>query len=87
MMYHMAMARTQVLVQLDDDLVLRLDRLARDLSVSRSELLRRGARALLEAADLARADEALIEAYRLQPQSPSMVETASRLAAKMTPEW
>ena len=38
-MYHMAMARTQVLVQLDDDLVLRLDRLARDVSVSRSELL------------------------------------------------
>jgi metal-responsive CopG/Arc/MetJ family transcriptional regulator len=87
MMYHMGMARTQVLVQLDDGLVLRLDRLARDMSVSRSELLRRGARALLEAADLARADEALIEAYRLQPQSPSMVETASRLAAKMTPEW
>lgn len=86
-MYHMGMARTQVLVQLDDGLVLRLDRLARDLSVSRSELLRRGARALLEAADLARADEALIEAYRLQPQSPSMVETASRLAAKMTLEW
>jgi metal-responsive CopG/Arc/MetJ family transcriptional regulator len=87
MNYHMAMTRTQVLVQLDDDLVLRLDRLARDLSVSRSELLRRGARALLEAADLARADEALIEAYRAQPQSPSMVEIASRLAAKMAPEW
>ena len=87
MNYHMAMARTQVLVQLDDDLVLRLDRLARDLSVSRSELLRRGARALLEAADLARADEALIEAYRTQPQSPSMVEIASRLAAKTAPEW
>jgi metal-responsive CopG/Arc/MetJ family transcriptional regulator len=87
MMYHMGMARTQVLVQLDDGLVLRLDRLARDMSVSRSELLRRGARALLEAADLASADEALIEAYRMRPQSPSMVETASRLAAKMTPEW
>ncbi|MCL1692847.1 MAG: ribbon-helix-helix protein, CopG family [Actinomycetia bacterium] len=81
------MARTQVLVQLDDDLVLRLDRLARDVSVSRSELLRRGARALLEAADLAGADEALVESYSMQPQSPSMVETASRLAAKMVPEW
>ncbi len=86
-MYHMAMARTQVLVQLDDDLVLRLDRLARDMSVSRSELLRRGARALLEAADVAMADEALIEAYRIRPQNPSMVETAGRLAAKMVPEW
>ncbi len=86
-MYHMAMARTQVLVQLDDDLVLRLDRLARDMSVSRSELLRRGARALLEAADVAMADEALIEAYRIRPQSPSMVETVGRLAAKTVPEW
>jgi predicted transcriptional regulator len=86
-MNHMAMACTQVLVQLDDESVLRLDRLARDMSVSRSELLRRGARALLEAADLARADEALIEAYRIQPQHPSMIETASRLAAKTAPEW
>ncbi|MEA3502428.1 MAG: CopG family transcriptional regulator [Actinomycetota bacterium] len=81
------MARTQVLVQLDDDLVQRLDRLARDLSVSRSELLRRGARAVLEAADLAEADEALIEAYRIRPQDPSMIEAAGRLAARMVPEW
>jgi predicted transcriptional regulator len=87
MMNHMAMACTQVLVQLDDESVLRLDRLARDMSVSRSELLRRGARALLEAADLARADEALIEACRTQPQHRSMIETASTLAAKMAPEW
>lgn len=86
-MYHMVMARTQVLVQLDDDLVLRLDQLASDLSVSRSELLRRGARALLEAADLAKADEALAEAYRLQPQDALLNETASKLAAAMAPEW
>ncbi|MEA2023892.1 MAG: ribbon-helix-helix protein, CopG family [Actinomycetota bacterium] len=81
------MTRTQVLVQLDDDLVLRLDRLARQLSVSRSELLRRGARAVLEAADLADADQALIEAYRLQPQDPSIVEAAGRLAAETLPRW
>jgi hypothetical protein len=42
---------------------------------------------LLEAADLARADEALIEACRTQPQHRSMIETASTLAAKMAPEW
>lgn len=83
----MVMTRTQVLVQLDDDLVLRLDRLARQLSVSRSELLRRGARAVLEAADLADADQALIEAYRLQPQDPSIVEAAGRLAAETLPRW
>jgi metal-responsive CopG/Arc/MetJ family transcriptional regulator len=87
MMFHMVMARAQVLVQLDDDLVLRLDRLARELSVSRSELLRRGARAVLEAAELADADEALIEAYRTRPQDPSIIEAAGRLSAKMVPEW
>lgn len=87
MIYHMVMTRMQVLVQLDDDLVLRLDRLARDLSVSRSELLRRGARAVLEAADLVEADEALIEAYLTYPQDPSIVVAASRLAATMVPEW
>ncbi len=87
MRYNMVMARTQVLVQLDDDLVQRLDRLARDLSVSRSELLRRGARAVLEAADLADADRALVEAYRTRPQDPSIVEAATKLAAKMVPEW
>jgi len=87
MMYHMAMTRVQVLVQLDDDLVRELDRLARRLSVSRSELLRRGARAVLEAAHLADADRALIEAYRAQPQDPSIVEAAGRFAAKTVPEW
>jgi metal-responsive CopG/Arc/MetJ family transcriptional regulator len=39
----MVMARRQVLVQLDDDLVRRLDAAAQRLEVSRSELLRRGA--------------------------------------------
>ena len=87
MIYHMAMTRVQVLVQLDDDLVSELDRLARRLSVSRSELLRRGARAVLEAADLADADRALIEAYLAQPQDPSIIEAAGRLAAKTVPEW
>ena len=83
----MVMTRTQVLVQLDDDLVRRLDRLARHLSVSRSELLRRGARAVLEAADLAEADRALVEAYRLRPQDPPIVQVAGRLAAETVPEW
>src|SRR4051794_7390140 len=36
------MARREVLVQLDDDLVNRLDALAAELDTSRSELLRRG---------------------------------------------
>lgn len=83
----MVMARKEVLVQLDDDLVARLDALALDQGVSRSELLRRGALAVLEASELATADEALREAYRRQPQDPMLVETAARLAAETSPEW
>jgi len=48
-----SMARREVLVQLDDDLVSRLDHLASERGTSRSELLRNGAIAVLEAADLA----------------------------------
>ena len=87
MVYHMVMARKQVLVQLDGELVERLDHLARDEGVSRSELLRRGAWAVLEAAEWAEADVRLQEAYRRQPQDPAIVEAASRMAAETAPEW
>lgn len=87
MLYHMAMPRRQVLVQLDDDLVDRLDRLASRLQVSRSELLRRGALALLEAARLREAERDLVAAYRRQPQDPLLLATAHRLAAETAPEW
>lgn len=85
--YHMVMARKEVLVQLDDDLVARLDRLAEGLGVSRSELLRRGAAAVLEAEELAQADRELVEAYRRRPQDPAVVEAARRLASETVPEW
>jgi predicted transcriptional regulator len=87
MLYHMVMSRKQVLVQLDDDMVQRLDRLAARSNVSRSELIRRGARAVLEAAELADQEVALIDAYRRQPQDPILVEATRRLAAETTPEW
>jgi hypothetical protein len=87
MVYDMVMARRQVLVQLDDDLVARLDALAARRKVSRSELLRRGALAVLEAEELADADKALVEAYRRQPQDPSLLESAARLASETAPEW
>jgi len=83
----MVMARRQVLVQLDDDLVTRLDVIAADIGVSRSELLRRGALAVLEAREIAQADSELIQAYSRQPQDPLLVETASRLAGETAPEW
>lgn len=83
----MVMARKQVLVQLDDELVARLDEAAERQGVSRSELLRRGALALLEAEELRAADEALQEAYRRVPQDPAIVEAAARLAARTAPQW
>ena len=87
MPYHMVMARREVLVQLDDDLVERLDALARAEGVSRSELVRRGATAVVVAAVIAGADEALRRAYRDHPQEPAVVEAAARLAAVTAPEW
>ena len=87
MFYHMVMSRKQVLVQLDDELVERLDGLADRLGVSRSELLRRGALAVLDADRLAEADRALVEAYLRTPQDPLLTESARRLAAETTPEW
>jgi metal-responsive CopG/Arc/MetJ family transcriptional regulator len=87
MVYHMVMGRKEVLVQLDDELVERLDRLAESEGTSRSELLRRGAAAVLEAAELRKADRALREAYRRVPQDPALVASAQRLAANTTPEW
>ena len=87
MLYHMVMSRKQVLVQLDDELVERLDQLAQREDVSRSELLRRGALAVLEADRVAAAEQDLIEAYRALPQDPAIVESARRLAAETAPEW
>jgi metal-responsive CopG/Arc/MetJ family transcriptional regulator len=81
------MSRREVLVQLDDDLVTRLDHLASERGISRSELLRRGAIAVLDAADLRRADDELQVAYRRIPQDPDIVQMASRLAAATMPEW
>jgi metal-responsive CopG/Arc/MetJ family transcriptional regulator len=87
MEYHMAVGRKEVLVQLDGELIERLDRLADKQGTSRSELLRRGAAAVLEAAQNAEADRALQDAYRRIPQDPAIVAAASRLAALTAPEW
>jgi metal-responsive CopG/Arc/MetJ family transcriptional regulator len=87
MLYHMVVARKEVLVQLDDDLVSHLDRLAAKRGTSRSELLRRGAVAVLEADEIEQADAALQAAYRRIPQDPALTEAAARLAAQTVPEW
>ena len=87
MVYRMHMARREVLVQLDDHLIDRLAAIATTEGTNRSELLRRGARAVIEAAELTAADAALVAAYRRQPQDPAIVEAARRLAAETAPPW
>jgi metal-responsive CopG/Arc/MetJ family transcriptional regulator len=81
------MGRREVLVQLDDDLVARLDRLASERGTNRSELLRRGAVAVLKAEDERQADRELQDAYRRIPQDPDVVEMVARLAVETIPEW
>jgi metal-responsive CopG/Arc/MetJ family transcriptional regulator len=83
----MVMARREVLVQLDDDLVEQLDALAAQLGTNRSELLRRGAQAVISVEDFAEADRALQAAYRRQPADPALIKSARRLAAQTTPAW
>lgn len=85
--YHMVMARREVLVQLDDDLVGRLDEIARAQGTSRSALLREGARAVIDADERLAADRHLVDAYRHQPEDPALIESAARLAARTVPEW
>jgi metal-responsive CopG/Arc/MetJ family transcriptional regulator len=87
MVYHMVMARREVLVQLDDDLVARLDELAQRTEVSRSELLRRAALAVLQADEWAQADRRLVEGYTKYPPDPALLEASERLAAETTSEW
>lgn len=83
----MVVTRREVLVRLDDELVERLDRLAAVQRTNRSELLRRGALAVLEAAEQLEADQLLRDAYRRLPQHLALVASARRLAGGTTPEW
>lgn len=83
----MVVSRREVLVQLDDELVKQLDALARTLGTSRSELLRRGAQAVISAEDLAAADRELVAAYERTPPDAALVRSARRLAARTIPSW
>ena len=75
-----------MIVQLDDDLVAQLDQVAAEEGASRSELLRRGARAVIDAHRLGTEERTYVEAYRRQPDDPEWVETLHRLAARNWPE-
>lgn len=81
------MARREVLVQLDDDLVGKLDEVAGRSGVSRSELLRRGAMAVIRADEWAQADRRLVEGYSEHPPDATLLEASEKLAAETAPEW
>lgn len=81
------MARREVLVQLDDDLVDALDAVARRRGTNRSALLRACARAFLDGVDEAEADARLQDAYRRQPQDEWVVEAGLAMARQAAPPW
>jgi hypothetical protein len=87
MLYHMVVARREVLVQLDDDLVEALDRIASQRGVSRSELIRRGAEAVVIADDEAGADARLIAAYQAIPEDPLETDALLGIALEVWPEY
>lgn len=76
-----------MIVQLDEKLVAELDKLASQEGVSRSELIRRAAAALIESRRIRRLERRLVKAYTEVPQDPVIVETARRLAAETVPDW
>ncbi len=87
MFYHMVMARKEVLVQLEDDLVKALDQIAKERGTNRSELLRTAARVIVTADDEAKADTELIAAYTAVPQDPQETEAMLRIALEVWPDY
>lgn len=80
-------ARKQVLVQLDDELIGRLDRLVGTLDTNRSDLIRRAVTAFLRAADEAKADADHIEAYVRAPEDPAEFAGLERAGYDAWPEY
>ncbi len=86
-MVSLIMARKQVIVQLDDKMIAALDKAASQDGVSRSELIRRAAAALLESRRVRKLERKLVQAYSALPQDPVIIETARRLASQTAPDW
>lgn len=83
--YNVFMAQREVSTQLDEDLVERLSKLAKALGTSRSELLRRGALAIIGAERQIAADADFVEAYRKQPPDLDFIQATALLAARTAP--
>jgi Arc/MetJ-type ribon-helix-helix transcriptional regulator len=82
-----AVARKQVLVQLDDLIVDRLDRLTGPLDASRSDLIRRAVNLWLDALDEAEADVRYADAYQRIPDDLQEHEAWEALQLETWPEW
>jgi predicted transcriptional regulator len=76
-----SVARRQVLVQLDDELVARLDHAAGALDLNRSELIREALDAYLDAATEAGWDARTIRAYLDVPENPADLEAFLQVGA------
>lgn len=87
MTYHMATARRQILVQMEDELVDQLDELVQQTGQNRSELIRRAARSLVAGFENVEKDRRLVEGYRRHPQDADFAEAALKLAVETWPEW
>jgi len=74
--------RKQIIVQLDDDLVRRLDESAAADGVSRSEAIRRAAREYLEHEREREADRRYEQSYREHPPGWEWEDEYSRMAAE-----
>ena len=85
--YNVGMGRSEMLIELDGELVDQLDEIARARGTSRSALLREGVRAVIDAEDRLTDDRCLVEAYRRLPEDTAMVESSARMAAATAPEW
>jgi metal-responsive CopG/Arc/MetJ family transcriptional regulator len=81
------MARKQVLVQLDDELVERLDGAAEALHRNRSELIREALAAYLDAGREAAWDAQTIRAYLEVPEDPAELAAFEALALQAWPDW
>jgi len=81
-----SVARRQVLVQLDDALVDRLDRTASALELNRSELMRRAVDAYLEACEEAGEDARTVAAYLRVPEDPKELAAFEELALQAWPD-
>ena len=76
--YHMAMARTQTLVQLSDELLERLDNYRAREGRSRSEVVREAIEHYLAADREAEIDRQIVEAYTRQPPEDVWAEQAAK---------